>query len=226
MASASAPTCISLREQLQEPFTFASSIPETYKDDLNFDYESWVEQSKISNHCSGQDDKLAEAIQRNHQEMLQRAVQSLPEDTYELSLRDLTDLSLHRAAAQEARTGSFRMSSSRPGKKPCPTKTQPMERASLITKLFMTSPSREALAGGGRKKSFSRSTVSARRKQSASINDSSMENAVSRMENETSNTPSNSMPSESPSNSMPSENEDRNDREINGLLSVLQFQEA
>uniref|UniRef100_A0A0A9DZ37 Uncharacterized protein n=1 Tax=Arundo donax TaxID=35708 RepID=A0A0A9DZ37_ARUDO len=149
----------------QQPFTFASPISETYEDALDFDYESWIEQSKISNSCSSQDDKLwmdnAETINinKNHRDMVLRAVQDLPEEAYELSLQDLSELSLSRA--EEAVSSPLRLSSTRNNNKPWRKKTPSMEGAGLIIKLFMPSPSRAAGGGGGGKKSsFSTSTVS------------------------------------------------------------------
>ncbi|KAL6651706.1 hypothetical protein ACP70R_010631 [Stipagrostis hirtigluma subsp. patula] len=217
---ASAPTSISLPEQRQEPFTFASPVSEAYEDALEFDYESWIEQSKNSNHCTSQDNKLwmddTEAIKRNHQDLLLQAMESMPEETYELSLRDLNELPLSRVATEEAMTRSFRVST-RTNKKPCRKKTPSMERAGLIIKLFMPSPSRAAPNGGRRKKSFSGSTVPSLRKKSASVNEGSMENAISQMGEE---------PSSTRSNSMPSESQESTNREINGLLSILQIQEV
>ncbi|CAO1945787.1 unnamed protein product [Urochloa humidicola] len=189
-----APTPTPLPEQ--QPFTFTSPVSsETYEDALDFDYESWIQQSKIANYYSNPwpDDADAQAISRHHREMMLQAVDNLPEEAYELSLRDLSELSLSSRATTtdgSASNSSLRMSTKRsPSNTKLWRKKSPsMEGAGFIIKLFMPSPSRAA--GGGRKKSFNSSTVS-------SVNDSSMENAASGRRIDPSCTRSHSMPRKS-----------------------------
>jgi len=197
-----APTSTSVPEQ--QPFTFTSPVSsETHEDALDFDYESWIEQSKIANHCSDlwPDDAEAQAISRHHREMMLRAADSLPEEAYELSLRDLSELSLPSRATttdEPASSGSFRWSTARgpSNTKPWRKKTPSMEGASFIIKLCMPSASRAAAGGGRRRrKSFSNSTVSLRENSASVVNDSSMENAASgRTRSDLSPTRSHSMP--------------------------------
>ncbi|CAL4974360.1 unnamed protein product [Urochloa decumbens] len=172
-----APTSTPLQEQ--QPFTFTSPVSsETHEDALDFDYESWVQQSKIANYYSNlrPEDAEAQAISRHHREMMLQAMDNLPEEAYELSLRDLGELSLSSRATTtdgSASNSSVRLSSTRSpsnNTKLRRKKNLSMEGAGFIIKLFMPSPSRAA--GGGRKKSFSSSTVS-------SVNDSSMDNSAS-----------------------------------------------
>jgi hypothetical protein len=158
------------------PFTFASPVSfssETHEDALDFDYESWIQQSKLANCYSNKqlwmDDAEAEVINRNryHHEMMLRVADNLPEEAYELSLRDITELSLPPPPPPPPRatpTSSL----------PCRHKHTPsisMEGAgSFIIKLFMPLPSRAAASssssgGGRRNRSFSSSsmTVSTKR---------------------------------------------------------------
>lgn len=113
--------------QQQQAFTFASP----HQDALDFDYQSWIEQSRMSNCFSSQVDK-------NHPHEI---LQLQDEADYEMSLRDLSELSLSRAATEEPANTS---------KKPRLNKA---ERLGLIIKLFLLSLSR-APAPGGKKKSF------------------------------------------------------------------------
>ncbi|PUZ55032.1 hypothetical protein GQ55_5G179800 [Panicum hallii var. hallii] len=185
----------------QKPFAFTSPVSsETHDDALDFDYGSWIERSKIANQYSNlwPDDAEAHAISRHHREMMLRAADSLPEEAYELSLRDLSELSLSSRATttdEPASSGSFRLSTARSpsSTKPRRKRTPSMEGASFI-KLFMPSPSRAAGGGGGRRrKSFSNSIVPALRENNASVNDSSMENAASGTVIDLSSTRSHSM---------------------------------
>ncbi|CAD6272323.1 unnamed protein product [Miscanthus lutarioriparius] len=161
------------------PFTFASPVSfssETHEDALDFDYESWIQQSKLANCYSNKrlwmDDAEAEVINRYHQEMMLRVADNLPEEAYELSLRDITELSLPPPPPPPRATPTRSL--------PCRHKSTPsisMEGAgSFITKLFMPSPSRAAASssfgGGRRNKSFSSSsmTVSVLRKKRAPAN--------------------------------------------------------
>ncbi|KAG2591261.1 hypothetical protein PVAP13_5NG589700 [Panicum virgatum] len=200
-----APTSTSVPEQ--QPFTFTSPVSsETHEDALDFDYESWIEQSKIANHCSDlwPDDAEAQAISRHHREMMLRAADSLPQEAYELSLRDLSELSLSgrpTTTDEPASSSSLRLSTAR--SRPSPSSTKPwrkktpsMDGASFIIKLFMPSASRAAAGGGSRRrKSFSNSTVSLRENSASVVNDSSMENAASgRTRSDLSPTRSHSMP--------------------------------
>ena len=218
-----APTSTSVTEQ--QPFTFTSPVSsETHEDALDFDYESWIEQSKIANHCSDlwPDDAEAQAISRHHREMMLRAADSLPEEAYELSLRDLSELSLPSRATttdEPASSGSFRWSTARgpSNTKPWRKKTPSMEGASFIIKLFMPSPSRAAAAGGRRRrKSFSNSTASALRENNASVNDSSRVNAASRTIMDLSSTRS---------HSMPRKNQDTTNRYLQ-ILGISRFKNA
>ncbi|CAO2178472.1 unnamed protein product [Urochloa humidicola] len=188
-----APTSTTLPEQ--QPFTFTSPVSsETYEDALDFDYESWIQQSKIANYYSNPwpEDAEAQAISRHHREMMLQAVDNLPEEAYELSLRDLSELSPSSRGCRATTTdGSASNSLLRMGTARSPSNTKlwrkkspSMEGAGFIIKLFMPSPSRAA--GGGRKKSFSSSTVP--------VNDSSMENAASGRRIDPSCTPNHSMP--------------------------------
>lgn len=179
------------QEQEQEqPFTFASPVSsETCYEDhavLRFDYESWIQQSKIAN-CPWkmEDTESSEAIQRCHREMMLRAVDNLPEEAYELSLRDLTDLSLPPARA----TATTRTPPPTTTTKPTPSPAMRMQGAAgfIITNLFMASPSRHA-AAAGRKKSFfssSNSTVSVLRKKSTSSADDHGRRSISMDNNDT-----------------------------------------
>ncbi|CAL4947748.1 unnamed protein product [Urochloa decumbens] len=171
-----APTSTPLPDQ-QQAFTFTSPVSSgTHEDALDFDYESWVQQSKIANYYSNlwPEDAEAQAINRHHREMMLQAMDNLPEEAYELSLRDLSELSLSSRATTTTTDGSASNSSLRfSARSPSNTKLRrkknlSMEGAGFIIKLFMPSPSRAA--GGGRKKSFSSSTVS--------VNDS-MDNSAS-----------------------------------------------
>ncbi|GJN01212.1 hypothetical protein PR202_ga18459 [Eleusine coracana subsp. coracana] len=167
------------QQQQQQAFTFASpiSLSNTHEDALDFDYQSWIEQSKMSNRFSSQGHTLAEAINTNHREMLH------DEETYEeMSLRDLSELSLSRVATQEAANSSARQ------KKPRRNKSPSMKRVGLIIKLFVPLLSRPAVAAPERKKNFACSTVT------ASGNGGSVQNAISEAGNGTSNTQCNSMP--------------------------------
>ena len=115
------------------------------------------------------DDAEAEVINRHHQEMMLQVADNLPEEAYELSLRDITELSLPPPPPPPTRATTTRSL-------PCRHKSTPsisMEGAgSFIIKLFMPSPSRAAASGGGRNKSFSSSsmTVSVLRKKRAPAN--------------------------------------------------------
>ena len=143
------------------PFTFASPVSfssETHEDALDFDYESWIQQSKTANCYSNKrlwmDDAEAEVINRYHQEMMLRVADNLLEQAYELSLRDITELSLPPPPPPPPRATPTRSL-------PCRHKSTPsisMEGAgSFIIKLFMPSPSRAAAASSGsgrRNKSF------------------------------------------------------------------------
>lgn len=148
------------------PFTFASPISlssETHEDALDFDYQSWIQQSKIANCYSDDskrlwmDDAEAEVINRHHRETMLRLADNLPEEAYELSLRDITELSLPRPPPRPPTRATNTRSL------PCRHKTTPsisMEGAgSFIIKLFMPSPSRAAVGGGRRNKSFSSSST-------------------------------------------------------------------
>lgn len=179
----------------EQHFTFASpTISEAYEDALDFDYESWIEQSKSSYHSS-QDDKWmdAEAIRRHHQEMVLRAA-DLPEEAYELSLRDLTELprAANGATGCVVKKGTLGSTRSIKSWRKRLSRNETMEGAGLIVKMFMPSPS------GGRKKRSSGSTVAAVQK-SVSINadgDGSIKNTAAETGNESDNTRSNSMPNE------------------------------
>lgn len=169
-----------MEEQQQQAFTFASpfSLSETCEEDaLDFDYQSWIEQSKMSNCFSSQVDKLwmDGHGDNHHREMLQ-------EEDCEMSLRDLSELPLSRAATEEATNSSMRQ------KKPRRKKTPSMERVGLIIKLFVLSLSRAAAPASGRKKSFASVTAT------ASGNGCSLQNEISDAGNEPSNTQCNSMP--------------------------------
>lgn len=191
MATTYISTSTSLSEQ-HPPFTFTSPVSsETHHEDaaLDFDYESWVQQSKMANYYSNiwSDDIEAQAIGRHHREMMLKAVDNLPEEAYELSLRDLSELSLSGRATTTGGSApncssvtlgtTVRSPSST---KPWRKKTTPsMEGAGFIIRLFMPPPSRAA-GGGGRKKSknlsFSNSTVPSLRENAALVgtgNDSS-----------------------------------------------------
>ena len=221
-----APTSTSLPEQ--QPFTFTSPVSsETHEDALDFDYGSWIERSKIANHCSNlwPDDAEAQAISRHHREMMLRAADSLPEEAYELSLRDLSELSLSgrpTTTDEPASSSSLRLSTAR--SRPSPSSTKPwrkktpsMDGASFIIKLFMPSPSRAAAAGGRRRrKSFSNSTASALRENNASVNDSSRVNAASRTIMDLSSTRS---------HSMPRKNQDTTNRYLQ-ILGISRFKNA
>ncbi|CAO2183055.1 unnamed protein product [Urochloa humidicola] len=188
-----APTSSPLPEQ--QAFTFTSPVSsETQEDALDFDYESWIEQSKIANYYSNlwPDDAETQAISRHHREMTLQAMDNLPEEAYELSLRDLSELTLSSRATTTDGSASNSSQRSSTARSPSNTKlwrkkTLSMEGAGFMIKLFMPSPSRTA--GGGRKKSFSSSTVS--------VNNGSMENAVSGTRIEPSCTRSHSMPTKS-----------------------------
>ncbi|RCV27103.1 hypothetical protein SETIT_5G298200v2 [Setaria italica] len=203
-----APTSISTSASLseQQPFTFTSPVwSQTHEDAQDFDYESWVQQSKIANNYSNlwPEEAEAQAISRHHREMMLQAMDNLPQEAYELSLRDLSELSLSSRATTTdglALNSSVRLTTARSSSstKPWRKKTPSMEGAGFIIKLFLPSPSRAG--GGGRKKSksFSSSTVSALRENSASVNDSSRENAAPvGTGNDSSCTRSHSMPSKS-----------------------------
>jgi hypothetical protein len=160
------------------PFTFASPVSfssETHEDALDFDYESWIQQSKLANCYSNKqlwmDDAEAEVINRNryHHEMMLRVADNLPEEAYELSLRDITELSLPPPPPPPPPPRATPTRSL-----PCQHKRTPsisMEGAgSFIIKLFMPLPSRAAASssssgGGRRNRSFSSSsmTVSTKR---------------------------------------------------------------
>lgn len=165
------------------PFTFASPISfssETHEEALDFDYESWIQQSKIANSSYSNkkglwmvDDAEAEVINRHHQEMMLRVADNLPEEAYELSLRDITELSMPSPPPP-------------PPARSLPCRHKTTEGAGgFIIKLFMPLPSRAAAASGGggrrRNKSFSSSstTVPVLGKKSVSANQGrshSMEN--------------------------------------------------
>jgi hypothetical protein len=112
-----------MEHQQQQAFTFASPISssETYQDALGFDYQSWIDQSKINNCLSSQQgDKL---WMDGH---------LLHDEAYEMSLRDLSELSLSMAATEEEAVRS------KSNNKPKPMKKIPtMERVGLVVKLFM-----------------------------------------------------------------------------------------
>ncbi|GJN25913.1 hypothetical protein PR202_gb13799 [Eleusine coracana subsp. coracana] len=167
-------------EHQHQAFTFASpiSLSNTHEDAIDFDYQSWIEQSKVSNRFSSQGHhKLAEAINTNHREMLH------DEETFEeMSLRDLSELSPSRAATQEPTNNSARH------KKPRRNKSPSMKRVGLIIKLFVPSLSRAAVAAPERKKSFACSTVT------ASSNAAYVQNAISEARNGPTNTQYNNMP--------------------------------
>lgn len=180
-----APTAAVAALPEQQAFTFTNPVSsETHKDALDFDYESWIQQSKMTNTNSYpkmwlDDAADAQAISRHHREMMRQAMDCMPEEEYELSLRDLGELPLSsRATAtdQSALHSSSRSSTARSpsNAKPLRKKTPAMEGAGFFIKLFMPSSSKGA--GDGRKKRSS-SPVSAR--SSASVNDSSWENAAS-----------------------------------------------
>ncbi|OEL32625.1 hypothetical protein BAE44_0006356 [Dichanthelium oligosanthes] len=170
----------------QQPFTFTSPVlSETHEDVLEFDYESWIQQSKVTNCYSKHwlEDADAQAINRHHREMMLQAADDLPEEAYELSLRDLSELTLSRATATDepAFSSSVRLGAARSpsNTKPWRKKTPSMDGAGFIIKLFMPSPTRAPGGGRKRRKSFSSSTVPTLRENSAPVNDSSMENAAS-----------------------------------------------
>ena len=159
----------------QPPFTFASPISfsssEAHEDALDFDYESWIQQSKIANCYSSSnnnkrlwmDDAEADAINRHHQEMMLRVADNLPEEAYELSLRDITELALPPPPPPPPPPTRARSTTR---SLPCRHKSTPsisMEGpGSFIIKFFMPSPSRAAASssrGGGRNKSFSTSST-------------------------------------------------------------------
>nr|CAB3474087.1 unnamed protein product [Digitaria exilis] len=99
-----APTA-ALPEQQPLPFTFTSPVSsERHEDAVDFDYESWIQQSKITNCYSKlwlEDAADAQAINRHHREMMLQAVDNLPEEAYELSLRDLSDLNHRRFGIEQ-----------------------------------------------------------------------------------------------------------------------------
>ncbi|KAF8696242.1 hypothetical protein HU200_037143 [Digitaria exilis] len=200
-----APTA-ALPEQQPLPFTFTSPVSsERHEDALDFDYGSWIQQSKMTNCYSKlwlEDAADAQAINRHHREMMLQAVDNLPEEAYELSLRDLSDLALTSRAAttdDSALSSSKRLSTARSpsNSKSWRKKTPAMEGAGFIIKLFMPSPSRRAGGGGGRKKRLSSSTLSTLRESNASINDSSTENVASETRIDHGYTFSHSMPRKS-----------------------------